>query len=330
MCIFTGVVEPIVSATKIFVAMLSLSAQLTVYQNNVQTAGNVAMILPVPNPLGSGVTMVDLSGYRTFFDDLQADLPNRPRFQTLSFGSLSSHANEPAPVLAIQRVGAYDVSVAGTLDDLLRLDWSHFALMPHVVDVLKEHYAKDFAFVVARLRESATPHPLAYIHNPFNEHSMFVPTRHEGHTVRKDPLDAMLDKRGGKSVFGKPREKELVLWDHTIFAYHTYSTYYKDPHDLAFDRRQGNETRFVNMHKLQHAITRVDPLRKLISPTFAWFHRKDIHGLRENCDVTFTIEKAPDLLFTGEFPFFPLADQNKIVVALGLVIVCIIVYMLNR
>ncbi len=279
MCIFTGTIEPIVSATKILVAMLAMNLQLTVYQNKVIADGNVAMILPVPGPR---VYMVDLSSYANLFNDLEQDLPYNPYA-----GMLSLRRDAPRVMLDIQRVGSYDVSVAANLIDLEALDWSHFALTPAVLTILRKHYASNFSFCVARLRQSASPHPIAYIHERIDS-QMFIPTRHEGHA------------------------NHAVKWDHSIFMY-------AQPEDrLGFNSRRAITLRHTSLYALQQAIHAAVPGANLLSPHAATLFRQEIHGIRPNSDMAMPISSVAPRLFQHEIPE-PLSVQCIGCMMLGLV-----------
>lgn len=216
MCILTGPEKLVihVSNTQILAARLNATLHFIAYQNSVATnhaprhssfdrrtpPGGVAMILPVPIALDSEITLIDLSNYDDLFVDLARFFPPiyAPRVETLG-PSFSS----PQPLLPIERVGAYDVSRAGDLETLQRLDWTHYVLRPEVVELLRRWYEHGFGFVVAKLRDGAGrlhPHPLGYAYTPRDNTQLFIPTRHGGHDERET-------------------QTGMAEWDHAIFLY---------------------------------------------------------------------------------------------------------------
>ena len=69
MCCFTRPVES-VSATKIFARDAGAGKQFLVYSMNYRVGEDLAMVLPLPVPVGSkedAVQFIDLHGYGEFF-----------------------------------------------------------------------------------------------------------------------------------------------------------------------------------------------------------------------------------------------------------------------
>lgn len=299
MCIFTGTIHPIVTATKIFITMVSVIHQLTVYENNIRATAQsmdkngVAMILPVP---GNGeITMVDFSGYSSFFSDLEKELPIRNPWEETFSNSLSLRSDPPPKFLKIQRVGAYDVSVAKNLKDLENLNWDHFDLNPQVTQLLHSTYAKNFGFVVARvmLLNELKPHPIGYIHeipeaNRSNLYSsLFVPTMHEGH-------------------FSNPSHNK-VNWDHSIFLMgdHPENENWKASINAS-------SVRNVNFRKINSIIQGSSSNNySLINPSVTALKRQVITGVHKNCDLHFKTMTPLKSYFDPQAftSSFPLMDQ---------------------
>lgn len=267
MCMFSGV-HPLVTATRILVALVAMNFQLTVYQNNISfTSGDgegTAMILPVP---GNGnIKAVDFSSYSTVFDDLNLD-----NNQYDGIGTLGSSFHKKN-TLTVRRVGFYDVSIAKNLDDLESLDWTFFKLDKDIVSVLRTHYKERFGFVIARICRDASinnPHPLAYIHEMDCNNTLFVPTRHEGHDLTN------VKSKSGSSV----------KWDHTIFIYGS---------DIDRNYRRSPTHRYYGSHfditKVQRILNQVNESFTLVSESRALLNRMDFKGYYENDDLRISIE----------------------------------------
>ncbi len=305
MCIFTGTIHPVVSVTKIFITMVSTAHQLTVYENNIRSPDTlgmnknkdgVAMILPVP---GNGeITMVDFSGYSSFFSDLEKDLPIGDGNIFKKTYCLSSPSADAPKFLEIQRVGAYGISIAKNLNDLKNLDWSHFNLNPEVTQLLHSTYSKNFGFIVAKiiLEKEMTPHPIAYIHE-IPEHnrgnlssSLFVPTMHEGHS------NGIIQHK--------------AFWDHSIFLMGDYfenENYWNVSVSVS-----AVFVRNVNFRKLNNIMKGISSNNYcLIRPSATALKRKVIKGVYENCDLYFkTMTPLPSYFDPQIYDSsFPLIDQ---------------------
>jgi hypothetical protein len=201
-----------VGGTKILVAFLEDGRQVVVYRNYVnpapsspstgrgketkqKTGPTPAMILPFPFEAGQKpVEFFALDPMETLFADLKACFPTaKQERQSLSKDKSSESKSARLQHLAVQQVGSYNVSVAESVDDLSRADPSVFQLNPEAGDLLRRHYGKGFAFVIAGLREGGEKHPLAYAHAPFEKGArLFVPTKHfhggkDAHSEDKKP-----------------------------------------------------------------------------------------------------------------------------------------------
>lgn len=203
MCIFARPVAD-VSATRIFVSHLNRE-RLVVYQMHTklgsrlperrgkQAHGNT-MILPVPTDDASTIALMDLTSVPKFFDDIEAKF-ERP-FRGRGFATKGIPA-KAAKKLDVVEVGSYKASIAPTLADILNADDDVFEISPEATRMLARHYSVGFAFVIARLQNGGTIHPLAYTYLVAEgDNTLFVPTRHEH----------------GDS--GMPH------WDHTVYTVH--------------------------------------------------------------------------------------------------------------
>jgi hypothetical protein len=140
MCCFSGKVDS-VGSTKIFARSLASGRQLIVYEMMFAAKADLAMILPLPVPAGSGgdaLKFISLKEYPELFRDLRAGFPE-PR--ALSKGEpmpLSKPAAEaPLPVVA---VGDCEASFVPKQADFSRLD-ARFRLP----DLLSAESALDIA-----------------------------------------------------------------------------------------------------------------------------------------------------------------------------------------
>lgn len=194
MCIFAGPVKA-VSNTRIAVFTKGKKC-FTIYQMNVELLeGGNAMVLPVPVLAKKKVKLVDMSGAKGFFSDLD-DLWPKPRFRGINLDALLSSEGP----LAVKRVGDYEVSIVRTIEDIKRIDTSVFTLSPETEGVLREQYTgENWAFVVAKLVAGGEVHPLGYIYRRANPAMVFIPTRHaHGHS--------------------EPDKGYTSDWDHTVYV----------------------------------------------------------------------------------------------------------------
>ena len=175
MCMFSQPVQS-VSQTRIFARMLSPGRQLLVYAMQYRAVEALAMILPLPVPVGSdeeAVSFLDLSGHPAFFDHLDRC------FDRLVVHSGDSRAS--AAQLRVHTVGAFETSFVPTLADFARLD-PCFRLDDEVMAALPGY--ADGGFVVVQLRELATDegtaqlHPIAFTFPTRHPDHLFYPTLH--------------------------------------------------------------------------------------------------------------------------------------------------------
>jgi len=173
MCCFTNAVS--VSNTSIFARDAGDGRQYLVYTMKVTSAAEVAMVLPIPVPRGSGeqaVTFIDLSAYPLIFTDL---------FNAMGFmsraGSPKASPAPAAPVpLVVQQVGAFEASFVPTIADFSRLD-QRFQLPAGTWEKLPAY--RDYGFAVFKLKAGEQKiHPMAFCFPRSDPSALFLPTVH--------------------------------------------------------------------------------------------------------------------------------------------------------
>ena len=164
-----------VSRTNIFARMIAPGVQALAYGMNLESAREVAMILPLPVVPGSGdhaVTFVSLEAEPRMFADL-AEL-FAPPVQTFAKGGIS-RGGPSRQRLVVHEVGAFVASYVPTRADFARLD-PRFR-MPEVLFDAVPHYA-DYGFAVFQLAPGkVTVHPMAMTF-PTRSTELFFPTVH--------------------------------------------------------------------------------------------------------------------------------------------------------
>lgn len=168
MCIFTGPVAR-VSKTRIY-ARVENSIQYIVYEMNLDTVEDVAMVLPVPvayHGLDDAARFVNLSRYKSFFEDIDQLFP--PMFDTFGLG-------QPETILRVHAVGAYDATYVPDIEAFCRLD-ERFRLSSDVWEAFPQY--GDYGFVVFQLRRGkAKFHPMAFAFPTRDPSKTFFPTTH--------------------------------------------------------------------------------------------------------------------------------------------------------
>jgi hypothetical protein len=176
MCCFSRKVTS-VSATRIFARLLPNNRQALVYSMNLDTPGDVAMILPIPVAAGSGEDAVKfhaLDGYAEFFTHLDLLFP-RPQTLSFSRSALPAAGAAPAPLKVVE-VGAFNASFAPTVKDFGRLD-EQFRLPDTVWEKIGA-YSK-YGFAVFKLRKgNSKVHPMAFNFPTALNGKLFFPTVH--------------------------------------------------------------------------------------------------------------------------------------------------------
>ncbi len=174
MCCFSQEVRH-VAKTRIFARATSAVDQAIVYAMRFEAAGDLAMVLPIPTPQGAAedaVRFVDLSGYASYFDDLEAGFP------IAGFGPSRAAAPQPASLLLVHRVGAFEASFVPSATDFERLD-PRFRLPRAILSALPGHEGSGFA--VFKLRGGASEqdvHPMAFTFPRRDPRAVFFPTLH--------------------------------------------------------------------------------------------------------------------------------------------------------
>ena len=173
MCCFSGASGPInVNGTKIF-ARATAGRQLLVYAMHLDAPEDMAMILPVPVPVGAGedtLRFIDLSRWPGFFAALDRCFPE--------LVALAPQARSPAPTstLTVHTVGAFEASYVPTIADFVRLD-PRFRLADRVWQALPMYH--DWGFAVFRLRAGAQEvHPMAFEFPTRVPGALYFPTVH--------------------------------------------------------------------------------------------------------------------------------------------------------
>lgn len=180
MCIFVAPVRS-VRKTRILVAPIPDNAQLTVYENQVQSSTKNAMVLPVPS--GSNIKLLDLSHYRgNIWDQCERLLPQEMPMYGFGAGfgaaSLSFGASEPPPPLPVERVGGYSCTIVPTIGDFPRVANEVFKLPADIEAILRQNYSQGFSFIVALFDGDVAAHPIGYVSARLSNGQCFIPTRH--------------------------------------------------------------------------------------------------------------------------------------------------------
>lgn len=165
-----------VSATNIFARMLAPGLQGLAYSMNLETAQEIAMVLPIPVVPGGGedaVQFVDLSADSGMFEQLatlfEVMQPARAK------GGLALRS--PAPKrLVVHQVGSFIASYVPSRADFARLD-PRFRLPDVLFDAVPPYV--DYGFAVFQLAPGkVTVHPMALRFPTRAPDQLFFPTVH--------------------------------------------------------------------------------------------------------------------------------------------------------
>jgi hypothetical protein len=167
MCIFSKSVDSVLG-TNIFARSVSGDRQILVYSMTFAARNDLAMILPLPVPVGAAedaVRFINLEGYPDFFADLEEGFP-----------MVRSLSLDAADGLVVHNVGSFEASFVPTLADFERLD-QRFRLPSTAWDQLPSY--ADYGFAVFKLkRGEKTIHPMAFEFPRRSAGQLFFPTVH--------------------------------------------------------------------------------------------------------------------------------------------------------
>jgi len=191
MCCFSRPVES-VHDTKIFARGLPGESQQIVYSMGLQTAHDVAMVLPIPAKRGAGekaVRFIDLQHYPDFFGDLERGFP-RPSIRRAATDS--RQGEKTLNELAVVRVGTFDASFVPTTKDFARLD-ERFRLPKNTWKAMPRY--RNYSFVVFKFRKGNQEiHPMAFEFPRSYPNRIFFPTVHihDGTLEKEAAFDHLL------------------------------------------------------------------------------------------------------------------------------------------
>ncbi len=254
MCCFAQEVLD-VSSTKIFARLTGEQKQVLAYSMNYKSDVPNAMILPLPTTgREDSLKFIDLSGYKSFFKDLQRGFPKK---KSVLSRALPAAGRVDTAMLAVQKVGNFIASFVPTVDDFDRLD-------PQFV-IPKETWSKvdgyeGFGFAVFQLDKDATEtHPMAMEFETTLKDEVFFPTLHihDGEIHPKEKFDHYLFM-------------QHAGFDSLVGAYD--GPQHEDPKS-GMVRSKNPAGEFINVAKSQGLIQE-DLL----------LHRKRIHGVLPNRD----------------------------------------------
>jgi hypothetical protein len=210
MCCFSKPVK-LVADTNIFARAAAGGGQFLVYSMKVNSAEELAMILPIPVPKASAedaVRFINLEKYPNFFDDLRAGFPVPPAPR----GPANGPKAAPGLALKVVEVGSFIASFVPSIKDFARLD-ERFRLPGDVWDRLPQY--KDWGFAVFQLKKGEQKiHPMAFEFPRRDPTSLFFPTVHihDGTVPSRAHFDHMLfcQLTAGELVMHWEESKQLA------------------------------------------------------------------------------------------------------------------------
>jgi hypothetical protein len=258
MCIILGEVHSVTKTNLFVLANKDKTRQMTFYSNTVSTPKTNMMILPVPNSSSTPEKSIELHTirYKNLFADLKKSVKSINSLSNYSHTtrSLACSAALPRDTLEIISHGSYLVSIAPTIEDLLRLDMKVFALTPELYTFFGKHYTREFSYICCVLKEGLESYePLCYSHPLHSSGKLFVPTLH-------------YHNHGGKA------EVQSADWDHKIYSVGTV-----EKANLGYTSNYSNEVLWgalpTEFHKLKVSSIRC----------------AEITGYRKNVDIAFEL-----------------------------------------
>lgn len=213
MCMFVGPVED-VSKTKIYAGDLGENKRLLVYQMNVKSSDDNAMVLPVPLVKGSEFKFVNFEKLPNFFDDLEKMFVPLNKSKGLGGGMLRCSFGSK---IEVEQVGSFEASFVPSVNDFSRLD-ERFRLDSEVLAKLPY---EDYGFAVFKLRSgNQKVHPMAFTYTSVDS-SIFIPTLHihnGGSVSKKDDYDHALYVSKEKGIGGWQTSRFSNIVEH-VFPY---------------------------------------------------------------------------------------------------------------
>jgi hypothetical protein len=216
MCCFSGPVLQ-VSKTRIFARRTAPDRQALIYSMHLSARQDLAMVLPLPLPPQAGedaLRFVDLSGYVTLFDDLDAGIPEPTALKSRGVVSRSVPT-----ILKVHEVGDFEASFVPSVGDFERLD-PRFRMPPRFFEALPDY--RDYGFAVFQLRgwrpegflkrvfrqmEEKTIHPMAFEFQT-RDPRIFLPTVHvhDGEVHPQASFDHALYYQGQPGDYTEDRQ----------------------------------------------------------------------------------------------------------------------------
>jgi hypothetical protein len=176
MCCFSRPVES-VTQTRIFARNAGDSRQFLVYSMHLSAGEDLAMILPLPVPKGTGergLKFINFEKYPNFFVAMEDGFPRPPQPKAVARGRLGTPPTD-APLEVIS-VGSFEASFVPSIADFDRLD-ERFRLPGQVWERLPQFSGHGFA--VFKLKKGKqTVHPMAFEFPRANPRNLFFPTVH--------------------------------------------------------------------------------------------------------------------------------------------------------
>lgn len=205
MCCFSRPVD-FVRDTSIFARPVEGGKQLVAYGMSLRSREELAMILPIPVPVGTAdgaVRFMDLSAYEDLFADLWKGFDHP---QARSIGITCASPGKGLARLEVIKVGSFDASFVPTTADFARLD-PRFRLPDGFWEKLSTY--RDHGFVVFKLRAGQQRvHPMAFTFPTRRPREIFFPTVHihDGRIHDLAQFDhhlfAQTDGRWGRRMIG--------------------------------------------------------------------------------------------------------------------------------
>ncbi len=166
MCCFSREVKS-VTKTNIFARDSKSPKQFLAYSMNFSAAEDLAMILPIPVPKGTGekeLRFINLEKYPDFFVEMGNGFPKVASVK-------------PSPDLKVVDVGAYEASFVPTINDFGRLD-ERFRLPAGTWEKLPQYRSFGFAVFKLKAGNDHKAHPMAFEFPRADPGKLFFPTVH--------------------------------------------------------------------------------------------------------------------------------------------------------